>query len=218
MPDYPTQQLPFNPEWQPVANIGDYVALQRGAGSGAEVWMKLLGIFAAPLIDEVDFGAVNAGITSPAAQALVGSADVLQVGPDEFLQIRFQLSPADFQGFLPAQDRYVTVFQPGPAEQHWTTLTAVARWDIVAQNYWTTLHPTELFSYSDETPQFSITNEAGNANMATSLVRFFAWRYLGQRLGNDRPSEEEVRASPSGRVLFIPVSPRRGATARVPLV
>ena len=202
---------PYSPDWQPVAQIGDYVALIR---QGTEPQPMLLkGVFAIPLLGEVDFGAVNNGVTTATAKALISGADILEVGPDEFLQIRFALNPTDFTG-SPAADISLAVWQPGPAQQRWATNGQVGRWDIFAQNMWTSLAPTELYSYYDQTPQFAVTNDSGG-NIANSRVRFFAWHYVGKLLSDD-PDLAALSLAPSGHLILVPIVPKLGRTSIAP--
>jgi hypothetical protein len=199
----------FNPEWQPVAQIGDFVVLIRETGE--RIFMRLDFVGAIPLVNQVDFGAVNNGITTVAARALVSGVDILELGPDGFLQTRFLLDPRDFAGVTPDADISVGVFQPGPADARWGTLNAVGRWDITAQHLWTSLAPTEIFSYKDQTPLFSVTNNSGG-NIAASRISFFAWKYLGELL-DAPPDLVDVVQTRSGVVVQIPVGPRRGRTS-----
>ena len=199
----------FNPEWQPVAVVGDYVSLIRE--TGVRIYMRLEFIGALPLLGAVDFGTVANGATSTAARALISSTDILVVGPDEFLQTRMQLDRRDFGGLNPDADASIQVFQPGPADARWATLNQIGRWDITAQDMWTSLHPTELFSYHDQTPMFTVTNNSGSS-MTTTRVNFYAYRYLGEVLAA-APERSDVVQTRAGVIVQIPVGPRRGRTS-----
>lgn len=198
---------PYRVDFEPVALAGDYVTLLRGQDV---VQKRVRAVYALPFMGEVDFGAVVAAATVGPAQALIGGVDIFQVGPDEFIQSRLELNPTDFT----AQTMILGAYLPGPATAMWSTLGALANWNITAQLLWTSLHPTELFSYWQDTPQFAITNGSGG-NMGTSRVRFMGWRYLCDP-ADHAPTATELTSAPQGRPIILPVAAQRGRTANVP--
>lgn len=208
----PAEQLlrPFaSDRWEPIALAGDYVRLLKQSD---EQILRLDSIYSTGMLGEVDFGVVADSASSAISAALINTVDILEVGPREFLQIRFQLSP-DFAGVLPGADASVSVFQPGPANQRLTTLTQVGVVDITLQNLWTSLNTTEMFSHANQTPQFVVTNNTGGS-LANTRVRFYAWRYLADQVfeNGKEPETAAVLSSPAGRIISIPVVPRQGRT------
>lgn len=198
---------PYRVDFEPVALAGDYLVLLRGPDI---VYKRVRAVFALPFMGEVDFGAVAAGAQVGPAPALISGVDIFMVGPDEVVQSRLELNPNDFVDQLDT----LTTYLPGPATALWSTLGTLATWNITAQLLWTSLHPTEVFSYWQDTPQFRVVNGSA-APMGSSLVRFMGFRYLCDP-ADHAPTPAELATSPQGRPIYLPVAAQQGRTANVP--
>jgi hypothetical protein len=155
-------------DFEPVVQIGEDVGLLREASD--PLFLRIVFWEWLPFIREVDFGGVAGNSQSP-----VTEVQELRTGQNEFLQVRFSLNPTDFTDPVNHQ---VQVFQPGEGTARWRSLNIVASWTRQAQDTWTTLHPTELFTTGLDTPRFRVVNRAATA-MTASRVRFYGIRYVG---------------------------------------
>lgn len=202
----------YKTEFEPVVRMGDYVEMIRIGGDAIDLrvdYVEGLGMLGE--FNVIQSGTVPAGATSPVTKALIGGQDILQAGPDEFYQLRYQLNPTDWTAPSTA-DIKLNLYQPGPGQSRWSAALAVGFWDITAQNYWTSLHPTETYTWWTDTPQFSVTNNTAGT-LSNARVRVFAWRFAGEVLQPSKPGQSAVTPamyanSPSGILNFMPVGPR----------
>lgn len=198
----------YRPEWRPVVNVGDVVDLLDSAVQRLllveHIEMKPFAV--------IDWGSVLSTVTIAAKAALnASSQDILAVGPDQFAQTRIRLDPRDFlSNPTSGNPTLVQAYQPGPAAQRWANIYQVYSWDAISQAYWASLNqsPTELFSYYDQTPNYSVINNSG-ATQATSRIWFMQIVYTGMPLGSD-PNDAAVQAAVAksmlGYVAQIPVA------------
>ena len=165
-----------NKDFQPICQVGDLVGLMRPTDV---LFGRVAFIQRLPLLIDKDLGAVTHGQSTNTTAILDSNGnDALRMGPDEFLQIRFALSPNDWPAVEDDATALLYVYQPGPASQLWTNLYEKAYWDLTTQNRFPDLSPTELFSWYDQTPQFQVVNNQASADLTASHVRFYGMRYL----------------------------------------
>ena len=207
MPTYDPFHYPYKTQFEPARQIGDFVELMRMSGDAIDMRIEyieplaLLGEF-----NVIQTGTVINGATSSITKALISGADIIQSGPDEFYQLRFGLNPTDWAAVSTA-DIKLNLYQPGPGQSRWAGALAVGAWDMTGQNYWTSLHPTETFSWWTDTPQFSVTNNSG-ATISNARVRVWAWRFAGEVMKRADMKPEDIVGSPSGILNYIPIGPR----------
>lgn len=157
--------------FEPVVQIGEDVGLLRE--SGDIIYLRVAFWEWLPFIKEQDFGSVPAN-----SQSAITEVIELRTGENEFLQVRFALNPNDFTDSV---NHRLRIYQPGEGTARWRSLNVVASWVPQAQNTWTSLHPTELFTTGMDTPRFQVVNLTATA-MSNSRVRFYGIRYVGEPL------------------------------------
>lgn len=194
------EPLLYRPEWKPVVNIGDVVDLLMPS----QQQILLIDHIEMKPFQVIDWGTVNNAATIAAKQALnAQNQDILAVGPDQFIQIRVRLDPRDFLvNPTSGNPTLLQAYQPGPAAQRWATIYQSYSWDAINQAYWPSLQPTELFSYYDQTPEYSVINQSG-ANQTTSRIWFQTIVYSGTQLGGDPGDAKVTRAVGRSMLQFL---------------
>lgn len=203
----------YQQTWQPILNVSDVAILLR---STDDLVLRVTHIEMKPAT-VIDFGSCAAGVTIPAQAAVNASGqDVNQTGPDQFTQTRLRLDPRDFlTNPASGNPAYLQAYQPGPSLTRWALPYQVYAWDPITQSYWTSLNPTELFTWYTDSPQFSITNPAGNATMNNTRVWFYQVTYTGEPIGQD-PNGDTARSfiekSNYGKPIYVPVAVKQART------
>lgn len=178
----------YDPSWRPRLSPGDIVVLMIPGGPRCH---RVDFVEALPKLQNYDLargsGVANGASTSPSTIQNSSAQDVLAVGPDEWVQSRVALDELDWLDTNgTTQPAQLTIWQPGAGQGRLLTLYKQAFWDVRAQNRWTSLAPTEMWQWYNQTSQYEATNNTG-VTMSYARINAYGWHYAGEFLASFDP-------------------------------
>lgn len=157
----------FKAVFEPVVNTDENVAVLITTGKWK--YYKVDYIEALPPSPDLVVDIISeSGETTIAAggQIKEQSVDVLEVEEDEMAQVRF----------FPLDDVYITVNQPHAKKRHWVK-NKTLRIDKLTRIYDPELKTTEIFSYEDDYPVFTVDNP-GQYDIGKARIQFFGYKFI----------------------------------------